>query len=185
MRRSAYVVLSTIMAAGVLAAPAMARGGDEVTIVDKVVELSGASGFDASSGDFDILREAVIATGLDDKLSRDSQVTVFAPTDQAFLDLTGASSEDEAFAGVAALGLDKVRQILKYHVTPGRIGAKQVVQAKRISTLLKGEEIRKKRGEAVLKDDTGRKVEIVAPNAAKVSNGVIHVLDGVLLPYEL
>jgi len=37
----------------------------------------------------------------------------------------------------------------------------------------------------VLKDDTGRKVEIVAPNAAKVSNGVIHVLDGVLLPYEL
>ncbi len=70
-------------------------------------------------------------------------------------------------------------------MTPGRIGAKEVVRAKRISTLLKGEEIRKKRGEAVLKDDTGRKVEIVVPNAAKVSNGIIHVLDGVLLPYEL
>ena len=37
------------------------RVADEVTIVDKVVELSGASGFDTTSGDFDILREAVIA----------------------------------------------------------------------------------------------------------------------------
>jgi uncharacterized surface protein with fasciclin (FAS1) repeats len=184
MRRSVFAVLSTILAAGVFAAPAMARGGDDGTIVDKVVELSGASGFDTNSGDFDILREAVLATGLDERLSR-GQVTVFAPTDQAFLDLTGASTEDEAFAGVAALGLDKVRQILKYHVTEGRKGAKQVVQRKRIQTLLKGEEIRKQRGETVLKDDTGRKIGIVAPNAAKVSNGIIHVIDGVLLPYEL
>ena len=184
MRRNTYAVLSAILAAGVFAAPAMARD-DDGTIVDKVVEISGASGFDDIPGDFDILRDAVVATGLDAKLSKNGQLTVFAPTDQAFLDLTGATTEEDAFNGVAALGLDKVREILKYHVTPGRNGAKQVVQAKRISTLLKGEEIRKERGEAVLKDDTGREVEIVAPNAAKVSNGVIHVLDGVLLPYEL
>ena len=184
MRRSTYAVLSAILAAGVFAAPAMARGDDDVTIVDKVIEISGPSGFDDAPGDFDILRDAVVATGLDAKLSK-GQLTVFAPTDQAFLDLTGAATEEDAFNAVAALGLDNVREILKYHVTPGRNGAKQVVQARRISTLLKGEEIRKARGEAVLKDDTGREVGIVAPNAAKVSNGVIHVIDGVLLPYEL
>jgi uncharacterized surface protein with fasciclin (FAS1) repeats len=36
-----------------------------------------------------------------------------------------------------------------------------------------------------LKDATGRKVEIVAPNAARASNGVIHVIDGVMLPFPL
>jgi len=41
------------------------------------------------------------------------------------------------------------------------------------------------RGSATLKDATGRKVEIVAPNAARASNGVVHVVGGVLLPFSL
>jgi uncharacterized surface protein with fasciclin (FAS1) repeats len=175
-------VLAATLGMGAFASTAAA--GDD-NIVDTVIALSGASGFDDNGGDFDILRDAVVAADLDEPLSGEADLTVFAPTDQAFLDLTGAGSEDAAFNTVAGLGLDKVRQILKYHVTKGSVGAKKVVKAKKIKTLYKGKNITKKKGSVKLKDKTGRKVTITGPNAAKVSNGIIHVLDGVLLPYPL
>ena len=173
------------------ASPAFAdKGGKDIrekgkTIVEKVVAISGPSGFDSNAGDFDILRDAVVATGLDGKLDRRRQLTVFAPTDQAFLDLTGAATEEDAFNAVAALGLPAVKQVLKYHVAPGRRGAKQVVNAKRIPTLLQNSFLTKARGSAKLTDATGRKITIAAPNAVKASNGIVHVVDGVLLPFEL
>jgi transforming growth factor-beta-induced protein len=108
---------------------------------------------------------------------------VFAPTDQAFLDLTGAGNEQDAFSGVAALGLPAVKQVLTYHLAPGRRAAKQIVDAKRIPTLLRAEVLTKSRGSAELTDATDRTVEIVAPDAARVSNGIVHVIDGVLLPF--
>ena len=106
-------------------------------------------------------------------------------SDQAFLDLTGATNEADAFDTVASLGLPAVKKVLKYHIAPGKRGAKQVVAAKRIPTLLKKAKLTKRSGSTKLKDATGRKVEIVAPNAARASNGVIHVIDGVLLPFPL
>jgi uncharacterized surface protein with fasciclin (FAS1) repeats len=164
MRKLIIALLGAATAAAVAAAPASAEREDK-TILDKVIELSGASGFDDVSGDFDILREAVLVTGLDEALGGKGQYTVFAPTDQAFLDLTGEASEEDAFNGVAALGVPAVRQVLKYHVTPGRKGAKQVVQAKRISTLLRDAEIRKERGSTELRDEIGRTVNVAVPNA--------------------
>jgi serralysin len=155
------------------------------TIVETVIAISGPSGFDNDSGDFDILREAVVATGLAGKLDGKRQLTVFAPPDQAFLDLTGASTEQEAFDGVAALGIPAVKKVLKYHISPGKRGAKQVVKKKRIPTLLKGERLKKRKGSTTFKDGADRKVEIIAPNAARASNGVIHVVGGVLLPFPL
>lgn len=166
----------------VIAAPASANK-EKDTILDTVVELSGANGFDDNAGDFDILREAVLATNLDGRLDGKRQLTVFAPTDQAFLDLTETANEQDAFNGVAALGLPAVKQVLKYHLAPGRRAAKQVVHAKRIPTLLKTEVLTKDRGSTELTDATDRTVGIAAPNAAKVSNGIVHVIDGVLLPF--
>jgi uncharacterized surface protein with fasciclin (FAS1) repeats len=77
--------LAAVAVLAVAAAPAVAKkpASASPTIVDTVVALSGASGFDDNHGDFDILREAVLATGLDGKLSGKGQYTVFAPTDQA------------------------------------------------------------------------------------------------------
>ncbi len=173
------------------ASPALAdKGGKDTgkkgkTIVEKVVAISGPSGFDSNAGDFDILRDAVVATGLDGKLDGRRQLTVFAPTDQAFLDLTGAATEEDAFNAVAALGLPAVKQVLKYHTAPGLRAAKQVVKAKRIPTLLQGSFLTKARGSVELTDATGRTISIVAPDAVKASNGIVHVIDGVLLPYEL
>ncbi len=59
------------------------------------------------------------------------------------------------------------------------------MNAKRIPTLLHGSFLTKARGSAQLTDATGRTVTIAAPNAVRASNGIIHVIDGVLLPVEL
>lgn len=186
MRKLLISITGIGLALALVAAPAAtAKPSKQATILETVVDLSGPSGFDDNAGDFDILRDAVVATGLDGTLDGKRQLTVFAPPDQAFLDLTGAATEADAFNTVASLGLPAVKKVLKYHVAPGKRGAKQVVAAKRIPTLLKKSKLTKRRGSATLKDATGRKVEIVAPNAARASNGVIHVIDGVLLPFSL
>jgi len=181
---AALAAVAAVLA--VAAAPAVAKKpfSASPTIVDTVVALSGASGFDDNHGDFDILREAVLATGLDGKLSGKGQYTVFAPTDQAFLNLTGAANEADAFAAVAGLGLDTVAAVLAYHVVRGARTADEVVPATRLRTLSRGF-ITKEAGSATLIDATGREVGIAAPDAAVVSNGVIHVIDGVLLPAAL
>jgi uncharacterized surface protein with fasciclin (FAS1) repeats len=180
MQKVIVSVLGAGAALALTAAPAMAA---KSTIVDRVLEASGASGFDEDHGDFDITRDAVVATGLDKALSGNRQLTVFAPTDQAFLNLTGAETEEQAFEAVAALGIPTVKKVLKYHVAPGRRDADQVVGAKRIPTLYKPEDITKEKGSTELEDATGRTVEVVAPNAAKAKNGIVHALDGVLLPF--
>ena len=191
MRKFLVSLASLGAVAALSASPALAEknghgaGKPDKSIVEKVVTISGSSGFDTNTDDFDILREAVVATGLDEKLDGRRQLTVFAPTDQAFLDLTETATEQEAFDAVAALGLPAVKQVLKYHVAPGRRAAKQVVKAKRIPTLLQGSFLTKVRGSAELTDATGRSVTIAAPNAVRASNGIVHVLDGVLLPVAL
>jgi uncharacterized surface protein with fasciclin (FAS1) repeats len=171
----------TLIAAAPAAASAQAAK-PRTTIADAVVALSGPSGFDSNGGDFDILREAVRATGLDSALAGRRQLTVFAPTDQAFLDLTGADSEADAFSAVAALGLPAVRDILLYHVAPGRRTAASVVPASRVRTL-EGGFLKKAAGSATLVDALGRPSPIVAPDAALLSNGVIHVIGAVVLPF--
>jgi uncharacterized surface protein with fasciclin (FAS1) repeats len=181
MRKLLVTAVGAALVAGLLAGPASAKP-QRTTITGTVVALSGSSGFDADGGDFDILREAVLATGLDRRLSGRGQLTVFAPTDQAFLDLTGAATEGDAFAAVASLGLDAVGDVLAYHVAPGRRTAAAVVPAERIRTL-QGGFLTKDAGSATLVDALGREATIAAPDAALVSNGVIHVIDAVVLPF--
>ena len=176
---SAATVALTVAAVGAVPAQAAKQ---RTTISDTVVALSGSSGFDSNAADFDILREAVLATGLDSTLSGRRQLTVFAPTDQAFRDLTGKSSEADAFAAVASLGLGSVADVLAYHVTPGRRKAEDVVPATRLRTL-QGGFVTKAAGTATLTDAVGREAQIVAPDAALVSNGVVHVIDTVVLPF--
>jgi uncharacterized surface protein with fasciclin (FAS1) repeats len=182
MRKLLATAVAATVVAGLAAMPAQAAKPPRTTITDTVVALSGSSGFDTNGADFDILREAVVATGLDGTLSGRRQLTVFAPTDQAFLDLTGAGTEAEAFTAVAALGLDAVGEVLAYHVAPGRRTAEHVVPAERLRTL-QGGFLTKDAGSATLIDALGREATIVAPDAALVSNGVIHVIDAVVLPF--
>lgn len=119
----------------------------------------------AGNDDFETLVFALQATGLDEVLaSEDDQFTVFAPTDAAFegVDTSGLTTEELA-------------NVLLYHVTDGRRYAASVVNAPEVEML---------NGGTVSVDGTtlnGGQAEITATNI-EANNGVIHVIDGVLLP---
>jgi len=182
MRKIAPALAAATFAATALAATATtASAAPGPTIVDVAVSASGGGALDADHGDFDILVQAVLATDLDGFLSGKGQHTVFAPTDQAFLDLTGTTTEQDAFdAAVSLLGVDGVRDVVSYHVAPGARRSGDVVGATRIRTVT-GSFITKDAGSTVLTGGSGNDVQIVAVDIP-ASNGVIHVIDGVLLP---
>ena len=136
-----------------------ARGDD--TIVDVAVEAD----------DFNILVAAVQEAGLVGALSGNRQLTVFAPTDVAFEDLADALDVEVG----DLLELDNLEDILLYHVTSGRRYSESVVNAPRVE-MLNGTDVTV--DGTVLNDG---QAEIVAPDI-EAANGVIHVIDGVLLP---
>lgn len=138
----------------------------------------GASGdrtiFDVveASDDFDVLELALEETGLDAVLDRDDdQYTAFAPTDAAFGDLLEALD----ITAEELLASPDLQDILLYHVTEGRRYAASVVRADEIE-MLNGDEVEVDGTE--LNDG---QAGIVATDL-EASNGVVHVIDGVLLP---
>jgi len=170
----AAVILSLAVAGPALAANPPARPGTS-TIVDIVL---------ANDGKFDVLQAAVIEAGLAGALSDpDSQYTVFAPTDAAFVatfrallaDTTLTESDVIAFiqaGGVdTALGNGALANILLFHVTDGRRTSTSVIHAPRYD-MLNGESLSRS--------------QLLAAGIAQVdisaSNGVIHVINAVLLP---
>lgn len=134
------------------------------TIVDVAVAADG----------FDVLVAAVTEAGLVDALSGNRQLTVFAPTDDAFGEL-GVTDENVGDVDFEAAVGASLTEILTYHVTSGRRYASSIVNAPRFNTL---------NGADVAVDGTtlnDGQAEIVATDL-EASNGVVHVIDGVLLP---
>ena len=106
------------------------------------------------------------------------QYTVFAPTNDAFEALYEALEVD----GITDLPAELVADVLLYHVAEGRRAANSVVPPVRprsVTTLL-GASFSVDRN-AVITDVAGQQINIVAPNIS-ASNGIIHVVNGVLLP---
>lgn len=141
------------------------------TIVEKAIELEG----------FDVLVAAVGAAGLVDTLSGNRQLTVFAPTDEAFND-NGISVDSDGNLDIDPGTIDllddaglSLADVLKYHVSPGRRDAGSVTTSDELPTLY-GELIQVDGTE--LNDGQGN---IVVTNV-ECSNGIIHAIDGVLLP---
>jgi uncharacterized surface protein with fasciclin (FAS1) repeats len=135
---------------------------------DTIVDVASAA------DDFDVLVAAVQEAGLVDALSGNRQLTVFAPTDEAFgaLGVTADNVGDVDFE--AAVGAS-LAEILTYHVVPGRRKANSIVNADSVPTL---------NGVKVDVDGTdlnGDQADIVDTNI-EASNGFIHVIDGVLQP---
>uniref|UniRef100_A0A7C4LRW8 Fasciclin domain-containing protein n=1 Tax=Schlesneria paludicola TaxID=360056 RepID=A0A7C4LRW8_9PLAN len=127
----------------------------------------------AKAGKFSTLLAAAKAAGLVEALSGDQPLTVFAPTDDAFKKLPAGTVENllkpENKAQLAA--------ILKYHVVPGRVFSNDLLAAKKAKTLHGGQltatvdgNVAKVNGATLLTTDLD------------ASNGVIHVIDTVLLP---
>lgn len=131
---------------------------------------------DIANGDgrFTTLVAAVQAAGLVDTLKSDGPFTVFAPTDDAFAKLP-AGTIDELLKPENKQALT---DILLYHVVSGKVMAADVVNLTSTSTLLgKDITITVKDGKVFLNDT----VQIIITDV-KASNGVIHVIDAVLIP---
>ena len=124
---------------------------------------------------FKTLVAAVKAADLVDTLSKGGPFTVFAPTDEAFAKLPEGTLEEL----LKPENKDKLVSILTYHVVPGAVMAKDVVKLERAKTV-QGKNVR-------IKVDGG-KVKVNGANVVKTDvkslNGVIHVIDKVILPPE-
>jgi len=145
------------------ATPASAQYNDmnEKNIVETAVE----------AGSFTTLATALEAAGLVETLANGGPFTVFAPTDEAFAKLPEGTLD--------ALLQDKERlaAILTYHVVPGEVTAEQVVGIDSAETV-NGREISITvvDGNVMINDATVTQTDI------KASNGIIHVIDSVILP---
>ena len=162
MKKATLTVAAVAALALVLSSvvPASA-GGHKKDIVDTAI----------SAGSFNTLVTAVQAAGLVETLKGEGPFTVFAPTDEAFAKLPEGTLE--------ALLEDKAElaAILTYHVVPGKVMAADVVKLDSAKTV---------QGQEVQISSSGNGVMIDNANVVKAdietSNGVIHVIDSVILP---
>ena len=123
------------------------------------------------AGQFKTLVAAVKAAGLVETLSGPGPFTVFAPTDEAFAKLPEGTVE------ALLLDKEKLKAILTYHVVSGNVMASDVVKLSSAKTV-NGQEvtIMVKDGKVMVDNATVIKTDI------KCSNGVIHVIDSVIIP---
>lgn len=135
---------------------------DKADIVDTAV----------NAGSFNTLVAAVKAAGLVETLKGDGPFTVFAPTDEAFAALPAGTVESLLLPE----NKDKLIAILTYHVVPAKIKAKDVASGEAPTV----------NGKTATVDVSDEGVTIEGANVVKTdvwaSNGVIHVIDQVILP---
>ena len=126
-----------------------------------------------SAGSFKTLVAAVQAAGLVDALKGEGPLTVFAPTDEAFDKLPEGTVENL----LKPENKDKLIAILTYHVVPGRVTAGEVVNLDSAKTINgRSLKISARDGKVMVDDARVTATDIMA------SNGVIHVIDAVVLP---
>jgi transforming growth factor-beta-induced protein len=138
-----------------------------------------AAGYDDGTTKFSTLITAVTAADLVTTLSGPGTFTVFAPTDKAFAELKAALG-DTAFNAILA-DKAKLQKILKYHVLASTVYAKDVapgqvgtVEGNKITIAASGSDV-------TIADSTTETAKVVLTDLPN-SNGVIHVIDKVLLP---
>jgi len=161
MKKLLPIGIVAALALSIAGGPAAARQNDEKNIVQTA----------QAAGNFKTLTKLVVKAGLADTLSNSGPYTVFAPTDAAFKKVPKSTLKSLARHPA------KLRAVLLYHVVAGRVPSSQVVMLKSAKTL---------NGKFVRIHTAGGKVFV---NNAKVtkadinaSNGVIHVVNRVLIP---
>ncbi|MBZ0123756.1 MAG: fasciclin domain-containing protein [Roseovarius sp.] len=161
MLRRTYLALTAATVLSAAAAPAFADGHGK-DIVDTAV----------AAGSFTTLVAAVQAAGLVDTLKGEGPFTVFAPTDDAFAALPDGTVEDL----LKPENKDKLTAILTYHVVPGKVMSSDLSNNMMAATV--------QGGEVTIMTDGGVRVDGASVVQADIeaSNGVIHVIDGVIMP---
>ena len=125
------------------------------------------------AGSFETLVAAVQAAGLVDVLRGDGPFTVFAPTDEAFAALPAGTVESL----LQPENLEQLRAVLSYHVVAGRVGSIDALAAGQAETL-QGASVEIALNDGIAQVNGARLVK----TDIEASNGIIHVVDAVLLP---
>ena len=174
MRSILWVSLFAVILFGATALETKAQRGDNIVQVALAVNGEGSP----FEGQFDTLIAAVLAADpvVIETLTGRGQFTVFAPTDDAFGAL-GLTPEN-----VGTLDQDTLTEILLYHVARGRRDAGDVTTSDRIRSL-QGTFFFPN-SSATITDALGRQANIIVTDVP-ASNGIIHAIDAVILPFEL
>jgi uncharacterized surface protein with fasciclin (FAS1) repeats len=161
--RRSIATLGALVVTASLSSFAMAGDIAKKDIVDTAV----------SAGEFKTLATALQAAGLVDTLKGNGPFTVFAPTDAAFAKLPDGTVESL----LKPENKEKLKSILTYHVVPGTAKASDVMALDEAKTV-NGQAVQfeAKEGKVMVENAQVVKADIVA------SNGVIHVIDTVMLP---
>jgi uncharacterized surface protein with fasciclin (FAS1) repeats len=160
-QRLKRTLMLTTAALTFAAMPAFAdMHGDKKDIVDSAV----------AAGQFNTLVTAVTAAGLAETLKGEGPFTVFAPTDAAFVKIPKADLD------ALLADKEKLTAVLTYHVVPGKLMAADLAGKTSLKTV--------QGGELTLDTSNGVTVDGAAVTSADIeaSNGVIHVIDSVVLP---
>lgn len=163
MRFSSRLALITVMAG----APLTTVSAQHAIAAASIPQVA------KTAGQFTTLLAAVDAAGLTETLLGRGPYTLFAPTDEAFARLPNGTVQDLLKPG----NREKLRTILTYHVIAGRVTASQARNVSRAATVA-GQDVRisQRNDELRINDATVRIADIPA------SNGIIHVIDRVLIP---
>ncbi|MFN3169080.1 MAG: fasciclin domain-containing protein [Hyphomicrobiales bacterium] len=132
-------------------------------IVDTAVE----------AGSFTTLVAAVQAAGLEDTLRGEGPFTVFAPTDEAFAALPEGTVENLLLPE----NLETLQAVLTYHVLPGKVMSADIAGQELSVATVEGSEVMVNATDGVMVDSAN-----VVTADIETSNGVIHVIDAVILP---
>jgi len=140
--------------------------------VDKnVLQVAG------EAGSFNTLAKLVAAAGLTETLSGKGPFTVFAPTDEAFAKLPKETVE----ALLKPEGKEQLKSILTYHVVPGSVYADQAVKLTEAKTV-QGSSFKINAKDGTVAIGNEKSMAKVVKTDIQASNGVIHVIDSVILP---
>jgi uncharacterized surface protein with fasciclin (FAS1) repeats len=160
-----FATLAIILALSTAPAFAGDCGSNSMKASNNIVETA------VSAGSFNTLVAAVQAADLADTLAGAGPYTVFAPTDEAFAKLPAGTIEH------LLANPDQLREILLYHVVPGKVTSAQVVSLSSATTA-QGSDLSIKVADGQVRVDEA----LVTATDIETSNGVIHVIDTVILP---
>jgi len=160
-----FVALVSVLIIALVAAPGVRAESATTTPVADIVDTA------VAAGQFTTLAAALQAAGLIDALKGEGPFTVFAPTDAAFAKLPAGTVE------ALLADVPKLKEVLLYHVVAGKVMASQAVGLSSATTLQGGDLTLSVSGNSLKVDNaTVVGADVVA------SNGVIHIIDTVLLP---
>ena len=159
-----FVMVGSVLMTAVFGfSPTAVAGGHSKDIVDTAI----------GAGTFNTLVAAVQAAGLVDVLRGEGPFTVFAPTDDAFAALPEGTVENLLLPE----NRDQLVAVLTYHVIPGKVMSGDVVGQELMVATVQGSELSVNATDGVMVDGA-----TVVQADIEASNGVIHVIDSVVLP---